>query len=161
MTKTLKELELEHPEWCWKCGCRDRTACESGHLFCGASGEIIASLTAAKRGDEVRIAELEKQLQLRTMAHELDKLGLDKLWRERDSLQSQLTAEQQAHAETKRQLEEARAKLAQKSLPKRLPEGNRQLDREECHTPLSAERQASINRPTDNSPTDDRGEGEK
>lgn len=134
------------------------------HTLNGSSLEwVLASdveaLESANAVNEEVIRELEKNLRLRTMAHELDKLGLDKLWRERDSLQSQLTAEQQAHAETMRDLQEVDAELASLYTIWKM---NEELEGDDFEIYRKAiARQASINRPTDKSPTDDRGEGEK
>ena len=71
MTKTLKELELKHPEWCFVCGAYFTGSAEH-QLYCverrSWDDPMIAALTAAKLEDEAtikekdaRIAELERK----------------------------------------------------------------------------------------------------
>lgn len=163
MTKTLKELQEEH-------------RVVPGYVKMA----YIADLEAAKREEEARIAELEAENKRHEVRHKLDRHTIDR-WvpcpdhRDKtkagcymcanEHLQSQLTAEQQAHAETKQMLVKVcRSAHSFTTGRDELECLNNRLDNvweavEEADEYLA--RQASINRPTDNSPTDDRGEGEK
>lgn len=71
----------------------------------------------------------------------------------------QLTAERLSHAETKRQLEEADGALI--GYRGRSLLGDPETEESYRAYQAALARQASISRPADETPTDDRGEGEK
>lgn len=129
MAKTLKELELEYPGWCF----------EGNRVALGA-------LIAAKQEDEARIAVMEKSHDgLMELAEQFKAMY--------EKYGAQLTAEQQAHAETRRQLDSMTVTMRAIVRMADVEDADlRRIIRETA--------QASINRPTDKAPTDDRGEGE-
>lgn len=183
MTKTLKELQEEHP-------CIEgvlKVFAAFGAKGCTMRERALVALIAAKREDEARIAELTQRdldwydaspadafamltaAQAKVSELERDLLvqagrsdGKNIIIRE---LGAKLTAEQQAHAETIAALEfyaDARS-YDEFGVPIIKHKGHRS-----CKVPdmgrtaqAALARQASINRPTDKAPTDDRGEGEK
>lgn len=213
MTKTLKELELKHPEWCFVCGAYFTGSAEH-QLYCverrSWDDPMIAALIAAKREDEARIAELGAELdrvktevshivgnhsyrcgrygdltalvsicdgakgeigedhetlaqlftaeQAKSMelsnSATAERNACSSLRGEIGRISSQLTAEQQAHWETKRQLDSMTVTMRAIARMASVEDADmRHIIRETA--------QASINHSTDNSPTDDRGEGEK
>lgn len=59
MTKTLKELQEGHPEWCFTCG---KYWLEPGGIHTCHESPLLAALITAEREDEARIEELEEAL---------------------------------------------------------------------------------------------------
>jgi len=52
MTKTLKELQEEHPEWCFRCG---KHWLEPGGIHTCHEHPVTAALIAKAQEDEARI----------------------------------------------------------------------------------------------------------
>lgn len=164
MTKTLKELQEEHP-------CIEGTLNVfnlRGPEGCSDRERALIALIAAKLEDEASIAELTKpctcSMRTKLVGDGCDvcnpSLAIHYLREQVEDTESQLTAEQQAHAETRRQLEEAQVTL--KGIAMDCRRGADLSGMSACGVnDIATRAEAFINRPADNHPTDDRGEGEK
>lgn len=129
---TLESLKAEHPEWCWKCGCSVRDTVHSMDPHCDTISDdegspVISALTSAKLEDEATIREQQRMIQEadRILAEAGERVGcyfgsdtadeMANKIRELEGcliaeqehtahVESQLSAEQAAHAATKEEL---------------------------------------------------------